>query len=256
MDYEKLYKEANKKVAVRFGSNVAKELFPDLYESEDERIIERIKKAVESYWSDEPLDEILAWLEKHADKVEPKFKVGDKVLVDGKVYTIKLVNEDNYIVDENGRDVQEHFSYTKDWKLYEQKPTAWSEEDETALGDALWCCKQAASIAKNENDMGNVWYAETWLKAIKDRVQPKQEWSEDDERKLNAICSLVYSNPAQDPFYAKISLENWLKSLKERYTWRPSDEQMDALHYVTNFDYGGHKATLVSLYEQLKKLKG
>ena len=38
-------------------------------------------------------------------------------------------------------------------------------------------------------------------------------------------------------------------------TWKPSDEQMDALHYVTNFDYGGHKSTLVSLYEQLKKLK-
>jgi len=58
----------------------------------------------------------------HADKIEPKFKAGDKVLADGKVYTIKLVNEDNYIVDENGRDVQEHFSYTKDWKLYEQNP--------------------------------------------------------------------------------------------------------------------------------------
>ena len=48
-----------------------------------------------------------------------------------------------------------------------QKP--WSEKDEVALGDALWCCKQAASIAKNENDMGNVWYAETWLKSLKER---------------------------------------------------------------------------------------
>ena len=38
MDYEKKYKEANDKVAVRFGTNVAKEIFTDLYESEDERI--------------------------------------------------------------------------------------------------------------------------------------------------------------------------------------------------------------------------
>ena len=37
-------------------------------ESEDERIIGRIKKAVESYWSDEPLDEILAWLEKQGEQ--------------------------------------------------------------------------------------------------------------------------------------------------------------------------------------------
>ena len=42
-------------------------VYPDsikVSESEDERIIERIKKAVVDYWSDESLDEILAWLEK------------------------------------------------------------------------------------------------------------------------------------------------------------------------------------------------
>jgi hypothetical protein len=61
-------------------------------------------------------------------------------------------------------------------KQGEQKP-AWSEEDENGLGNALWCCKQAARIAKDENDMGNVWYAENWFKSLKDRVwlQPKQE---------------------------------------------------------------------------------
>lgn len=69
------------------------------------------------------------------DKIEPKFKEGDKVLADGKVYTIKRVNESTYIVDENGRDVQEHFSRTKGWKLYEQnswKPSL--EEMDTLYG--------------------------------------------------------------------------------------------------------------------------
>jgi hypothetical protein len=47
--------------------------------------------------------------------------------------------------------------------------SAWSEEDEKGLSDALWCCKQAASIAKDENDMGNAWYAEHWLKTLKER---------------------------------------------------------------------------------------
>ena len=55
-------------------------------------------------------------------------------------------------------------------KQGEQKPT-WNEEDETALCDALWCCKQAASIAKDENDMGNIWYAEKWIKSLKDRMK-------------------------------------------------------------------------------------
>jgi hypothetical protein len=102
-------------------------------------------------------------------------------------------------------------------KQGEQKPAAWSEEDETALGDALWCCKQAASIAKNENDMGNVWYAETWL-----------------------------------------------KSLKDRYTWKPSNEQMAVLNEVINYAASSELqhwsnfiyTLLKSLREQLKKLKG
>ena len=58
-----------------------------------------------------------------------------------------------------------------------EKPTALSEEDKTALGDALWCCKQAASIAKNENDMGNIWYAEKWLKSLEGRIQPKNNYN-------------------------------------------------------------------------------
>ena len=72
MDYEKKYKEAHDKVAIRFGTNVAKEIFTDLYESEDERV----RKDVYNYlynerhnirqltpYTDE-LDRWLAWLEK------------------------------------------------------------------------------------------------------------------------------------------------------------------------------------------------
>lgn len=43
------------------------DIFPELKEIEDEKIINRIKKAVKGYWSDEPLDEILAWLEKQGE---------------------------------------------------------------------------------------------------------------------------------------------------------------------------------------------
>ena len=49
------------------------------------------------------------------------------------------------------------------------KPS-WSEEDEVGLGDALWAIEQAKTIAKDENDMGNFWYAERWLKSIKQRI--------------------------------------------------------------------------------------
>jgi len=86
---------------------------------------------------------------------------------------------------------------------------------------------------------------------------PKQEWSEEDEEMLNTIANSLDRGRVERVWHTTTEkVFNWLKSLKDRYTWKPSDEQMDALCYVTNFDYGGYKATLVSLYEQLKKLKG
>jgi hypothetical protein len=50
---------------------------------------------------------------------------------------------------------------------------------------------------------------------------------------------------------------NWIKSLKERYTWKPSDEQMIALSEASGIvgmltPRGMH---LQSLYNDLKKLK-
>lgn len=49
----------------------------------------------------------------------------------------------------------------------------------------------------------------------------------------------------------------WLKSFKEKYTWKPSDEQMSALDDVIDV-YNGYPEfdSLVSLKNDLKKLKG
>lgn len=47
----------------------------------------------------------------------------------------------------------------------EPKPE-WNEEDKVYLQDALWCIKQAAKFARDENDMGTCWSAERWLKSL------------------------------------------------------------------------------------------
>lgn len=72
MDYEQKYKEANEKVAARFGFNVAKEIFSDLYESEDERtrkeIILYLKSQPAQTISTAQYDAWLTWLEKQDEK--------------------------------------------------------------------------------------------------------------------------------------------------------------------------------------------
>ena len=73
-------------------------------------------------------------------------------------------------------------------------------------------------------------------------------WSEEDEKMVNDIIAAI------DTLYYHGTV-NWLKSLKERYTWKPSKEQIIALNnaVLLNEDhYNG--AVLSTLLEQLKKL--
>jgi hypothetical protein len=51
-----------------------------------------------------------------------------------------------------------------------------------------------------------------------------------------------------------VQQQEFIKSLKDRYTWKPSDEQMKFLHkYAEQNNYDGTILTL--LYDDLKKLK-
>ena len=181
-----------------------------------------------------------------------------------------------------------------------QKST-WSEEDKLQLDAAINIVSNSGHTCTSD-----------WLKSLKDRVQPKKEWkqentdnltdfenammhiggsffgdnagldpndtnaikeqanlllelipskewSKEDNRMCKAIINNIQAICEEGYFVGNIDsgeLIEWLKSLRPQSQWKPSDEQMDALRYVTNFDYGGYKATLVSLYEQLKKLRG
>ena len=88
----------------------------------------------------------------------------------------------------------------------------------------------------------------------------KPSWSDDDEAILSWCISDIerakYCKSQTKPELCDIEI-NWLKALKDRYTWKPSKEQMDGLKEAIEF-LGCTKTRreqLQSLYEQLKKLK-
>jgi hypothetical protein len=90
MNYEKKYKEANDKIAARFGTNVAKEIFTDLYESDDERISNEIIKFLElphpQFVGKRYQEDWIAWLEKQGVQKSnmydiPKISIKDAVEV-------------------------------------------------------------------------------------------------------------------------------------------------------------------------------
>ena len=107
-----------------------------------------------------------------------------------------------------------------------------------------------------------------WLKSLKDRVQPqsKQEWNEEDESNFQGgIIDVIKENKHHATDYEHMiyyKLLTWFKSLKNRYVWKPSDEQIDALeHFVRSIGesgfaspYDDNTRLLYSLLEQLKKL--
>jgi len=88
------------------------------------------------------------------------------------------------------------------------------------------------------------------------------EWSEEDENHIKSILSTIECCKAQfSNVQAVIEAYNadidWLKTIKERYTWKPSEEQMSALQRCVEYldesdneDYG----IIESLCNDLSKL--
>ena len=107
---------------------------------------------------------------------------------------------------------------------------------------------------------------EEYEQLIKQKEQKSAEWSEEDADMLNCCISSI--EEAKENRYAYKETDgdtsynreiNWLKSL--RPSWKPSEEQMEALRYVA-YKFGDSHLSpysilnkaLASLYEQLKEL--
>ena len=156
-----------------------------------------------------------------------------------------------------------------------KKPAKWSALDETNLQGII------DEIEANKNqapdyDLATYNRFLSWLESIKDRIQPqiKRNWSKEDEDVINHLLTLcsILSNCAGAKKYRQfagcsqddvVEYQTWLKSLKDKIqpqnTWKPSDEQLDALYdaamYVGKSMFPYPKGILMKLYKQLKKLR-
>lgn len=92
---------------------------------------------------------------------------------------------------------------------------------------------------------------EAATKEMEKQGEQKPVWSEDDELSLydtkEAIINYWHGQSQED-------LLEWLKSLKLRYTWKPSDEQIGVIELVIN-NRPCKRKHLDSLYNDLKKLR-
>jgi len=151
-------------------------------------------------------------------------------------------------------------------KQGEQKP-AWSEEDEKIIKGIIDDIQGRLEDYPIEQ-LAEIYFKEiSWLKSLKERVrpQPKQRWSEEDEKIYQSIMDdTVQENQLNG------EQTDWLRDIKYRCfpqpqnTWKPSDEQIKALLKLEEMHVLEHEKNqenahlymvIKSLKEQLLKLK-
>ena len=247
--------------------------------------------------------------QKPADKVEPKFKVGDWVvhdMSDGRKAIRQIVNMTNksYVLDGEDfnifyfNDLEDDYHlwtiqdakdgdvlcYTGEISLYKHDIKNCTKQGTTFGGFVYHCCydgkrfitdslyslteqdemdihpatqEQRSLLFQKMREAGYEWNAEK--KELKKIERKSTEWDEEDERYLSyaihAVEDMLGNNGK--------NTVTWLKSLKDRYTWKPSDEQIKALEYyiysnsptatITKGTIFGN--IMVELLKQLKKLR-
>ncbi len=216
----------------RLDSDLRKscELFiPELTENEDERI----RKALIQYLKDYPCnlpnglysrDDFFTYLEKQKEQKSAEWSEEEKDKLNSIERLIVNANaHGNYLIgDKEAIDLQ-HFIRSI------VKPTTniaeWSEEDEKNLELVTDC------VYEFYPDPVIKYKLKDWLKSLPERftLQPKQEWSEEDEKTINdACCWLAEYSGYLMKNYGKASmlmrLTNKLKSLRPKpYTVSTKD---------------------------------
>lgn len=91
------------------------------------------------------------------------------------------------------------------------------------------------------------------------KIEHKPSWSEKNNEHVNSLLKRLDGLCRKEFTTTRFAInedEDWLKSLKDKYTWKPSEEQMNTLeYYMHTLICNEHKEVLFGLYADLKKLR-
>ena len=273
---------------IMFTQDLKEEMFPELREEyEDEKTRKELLAIINDLvLPDEQQSRFIAWLEKQGEHANfrNKIQIGDKV----------TRNEDGVLVNlsqlkriakpaENKSKHNMGISETTKKKLEDNLNKALEKETPESCNEFLEKQGEQEHVIAPKFDIGDTimnkitnevftitdrcisleyYHDINHLHEIKfseqdnwELIEQKSAWSEEDEKILNLIIARLHSHPnVEVEEYGKDY--HWLKSLKERYTWKPSDEQLKSLKEVINVGYfTSYPNSIETLYEQLKKLR-
>ena len=239
------------------------------------------------------VDECIYGEQKPIYKVEPNFKVGDWVVYcNDDVDLITGIEENGYCINNSGYIPFICASDIRLWTIQDAKDgdiicsnqiivlfKQWEDDidynfviahagidisGKLQITNGHWLINNKSKPATKEQrnllfqkmrEAGYEWDAE---KKELIKIEQKPAWSEEDEEIYRkCICAMRASAcgfPEEEKFVEQVN--NWFKSLKDRYSWKPSEEQMNTLeYYMHTIVCNEHKEVLFGLYADLKKLR-
>jgi hypothetical protein len=292
MEYEKKYKEALE-VAKRklcfdkagmvdsFTPDDIYEMFPELKESEDEKIRKELIGFLRNIPnSNYTCEEMALWLEKQG--VQPLYNIGD-VICDKSCTTLNKEAQPNmeivdikngaYICDKGSFPVSQQDEYELVSKKIDTKLNDDSVSNELRAASVKHAEKELKNHTFPNNEEFELVY--TFEEGAKWNAAQKHNWSEEDEYRtgellgwLNTLINYIQGDATVSlDLYRERErqveiIKTWIKSLKAQNTWKPSDEQMEELSYAVSVMASSKFVVddycydvLKSLRDQLKKLK-
>ena len=236
MDYEKAYKDALERAREEFGSGcydkgTIEYIFPELAESEDERIRKDIISFLKA--NKDFAEDWIAWLERQGEhKCKEDFEYNGCIWRLNESVTIE--HEKYYYC------VQDYYS---------------GGRKQASKGDIVQALRGMSMMGLDSKKAAEYFQPVNF-------IEPK--WSEDDEAILSAIINVIQVchpdamwriDTSKTAAVSTKFVINWLKTLKPQ-NWKPTNEQMEALDKV----YKTHGADcecrhiLLGLLNDLKKL--
>ena len=216
-------------------------MFPELKGSEDERIrkmlIKYFKKLKVDSFINLEIPSILAWLEKQEEQkpevkyIYPKFRVGEEIVeVIPNGYcpsvVVKYIGEGRYSCE--SKDGKRFLSFPikneNQYRLVEQNPTEWNEEDEQIYEGLIYDLQKLEKLSEFPISINSYKWLKSRFKLL--QPQPKREWSEKDEI---AIDNVMWCIEMARKFVAKDVCDLNACSSAKRFIesfchyWKPSE---------------------------------
>ena len=241
--YKKKYKEALERAKVwkeksgmpKDKQGILDDIFPELAGSEDEQIrkelTKHLKEGVEGYMPAGDSSDYRRWL----DWLEKQGKSSDQI----HYWTEEEIEP---IISDYLRGAEHYGGMIA--RLRCLKPKSLEKQAQ----------KSAIEMKSAEESLGID--SDTYNEIVDECIYGEQKpaWSEEDEKKFVDACIMLDCYKGNNWWTAQY-IKDWLKSLKDRYTWKPSDEQMaDLWNMLCECRPADHQL-LQDIYYGLKKLR-